>query len=417
MAISRSEFGYYSRTLGENFAVERIPLKSTLSISATGSAPESPGDSPFAISFGAGAKYDAETKSAPPLEIVPKFDPVFFLGIAHQHEAKATFEDGTLIIKSKKDTLHLDVETGRPMKLVGRNSQGGSDWKSELTTRKGAYATRWAETLATKHATKNRCDPKGPLSSLLLFVSDPRVWKDLSDLFGLGSKALKPDDLASLARIRKLIGLGILTPLDDYLATHVGKSPDRFKIPLDFSRIRPNAAGLSRLIGEGLCPAADGLFARGTWPHTLWQQSCLTLAGYREHTMREVENLYRDESLGPVGHLVTARLLTFVSDDLSDAFARRGLRRLTLEDFRNEYSILLDREYPIGQCTMHMARIVRRLEARDLSEAGAPLRTWHGSLQNPSITLKPEHARELLDLIWTTGLRDRLKEELERLVK
>jgi hypothetical protein len=75
-----------------------------------------------------------------------------------------------------------------------------------------------------------------------------------------------------------------------------------------------------------------------------------------------LKQISESNQTGPIGLDVTATLLALMGSPNKDFVAMRGLSRLSAEDFRNDYMLLLDGDCALGQCLAKAAEALGGLE-------------------------------------------------------
>jgi len=113
-----------------------------------------------------------------------------------------------------------------------------------------------------------------------------------------------------------------------------------FPIPPD-PRSAGTQNGIVAAIGQMTYAASRVLGPPTTWPARIGRELSYCIVGESGHTGALLDDLDRDPDMGPIGSLVTARLLRTVDSPQAWRFARRTLERGSLADFRTDYEILL----------------------------------------------------------------------------
>jgi hypothetical protein len=184
-----------------------------------------------------------------------------------------------------------------------------------------------------------------------------------------------------------------------------------------------NPSGTVELYARAALPWGDVLFPSNSWPATLWRESCLVLAGKPQYAMRELDRLYRSPETGPLCALATASLVGFINDDAAKAFAKHGLQRLSVADFRNDYEPLLTDEAVVGAVSQHLLEWLRTLDDEERAALGRVLLTKHSDefIEATCIlSVEPDQSAAdllppVLDRVWELGLRAKVEAALREI--
>jgi len=82
--------------------------------------------------------------------------------------------------------------------------------------------------------------------------------------------------------------------------------------------------------------------------------------------MAELQRIYESQQIGPIGYLTTARLLSYIKSPLTRPFAARGLQKLSADDFRKDWRLVLEGESVLSQCLARTAEALRDMDDEDL---------------------------------------------------
>jgi len=128
---------------------------------------------------------------------------------------------------------------------------------------------------------------------------------------------------------------------------------------------------------------------------------------------------------GPLCFLVTGALLKRLSPQASQAFAAKGLTKLSEADFRKDYRILLSPNCVAGKCTIKIAEVLRDLDQKNVKLLDAALFGEESTvLADAAAILRRRPDRpvtellpEVFDRLWTGGLKDRAESALRGLIE
>lgn len=429
--LSSEEIGLYCISGGRKFTA-RPPggqLIGSLGLRLNENANEAnEGRSMLAFSFGCKSDH---SHSALPVKLTMGLDPAFFVDLAHRPLTKVTVQDGRMILSSHKETIRLDATTGKLLEYVvtaaaeaeaqddrpsGKKtspspSTGESHGTMRIAFSPGEFRRRLEAAHAATSQATNAWDGSRPVSSLLSFFSDEdRLWQWIPGADGRRAQQI----------VRRMLNQNVAEPLDlvALKLLGAGKSSATDEAP-DF--VIREASGSSRKTDQDSLQwvAFSWAMARefvrpGSWPEVATQAAWRMAAGGDESALRDWKKLYESHQSGPLCFLACGALLKGLNSPMAQLMAARGLGRLSIDDFRKEYSTLLDPKYRVGQFAHRVAAFLRELDDRDLDcVAGLfpggfarRFQKWGRGLKQNRQRSPDEALPELLDGLWQDGLRE-----------
>ena len=148
---------------------------------------------------------------------------------------------------------------------------------------------------------------------------------------------------AMLRAFRSLVDAGLLSPVDKACVDDTGQADsDSFSIPGP-----PPKPGEGTNYVRDTIGLADDVFARNSWPWTVWREAAFAISGHPKHLDNELRRLLASEDLGPLGHWVLAELAAYAKNDgWAVAIAQIGATQLDLPGFRGDTEVLLGKALP-----------------------------------------------------------------------
>ena len=218
----------------------------------------------------------------------------------------------------------------------------------------------------------------------------------------------------------KFIALGMLDPADRRLASldSHDDSQESFKIP----NSRPASSGdWTGLFAIAMIPLADALFPRESWLWTVQREVGFVISGQGEYSLPQLMNILKSKDFGPLGMLAVANFLDGSGlRRWAPTFAKSGLQRLTIGDFRKDYGPLLGDRHVVGECVLRACEIIRQFDEHEMKDFFASLPDrWRPSFAafakelHRDVRRSPrDAATAALDNAWKMGLRT----EIERML-
>ena len=308
------------------------------------------------------------------------------LAIAHLENAQCTWEGDVLRVEYRDRCLRIDEKTGRIVELLlpTRNEPGEAHWRFSVA--QGEFQRRLEVIKAATDDFPNDADDTRPLSCACKFLCDEALaWSFLT---------ADPQVRRGIEIARKVCDLRLFEPLDELLAAACRPSPARneFSIPQANLRDEETTSDLSQLIRMfAMCwgiPIGDHLLPHNTWVWNLWREKTFQYAQLRMPEGIEAPGFIPPPGTGAVGRLVTCLIVSTEANATSLSVAKDGLQRLSLDDFRRDYTVLLDQKSLLGRYVCRLADVIRTLDEDDLQ--------WLE--QTSAECLGPETAETLFEL-------------------
>jgi hypothetical protein len=395
--------------------VEEIQLTSSLEFRLN---PEK--ESPFSLKLGAGVRSLEEGEQALPIDVAVSAAPVFFIGLAHEKNATASW-DGEILTMTYDDLrLRIDSRDGRVLEWLDIGADGEAK-PAPVRFASGEFARERDFVLAACGDAANLFRSEAPISSLIHGLCDERVLNLLSQ-YAAGSEdspERKTPNLSMLRLLRKLAERDVLRPLDDLFAGKPDEK-DHFTVPMEIGEPGGGQLWIGHLAVAFGLPAAEVLFPRDSWPWGLSRETVLTLAGRPNYLGAELQRTYASPETGPLSCLATAALLNMGRMPHAEIFAMRGLAELEAEDFLRDCRPLADPDAALGKCVRQCAAVLRALDeseivqlSQSLHDDGPILEAAARELQRNRDAPLDETIPQALAAAWNAGLRERVKTALE----
>jgi hypothetical protein len=268
--------------------------------------------------------------------------------------------------------MQVEVESGRLIEY--RRRQTDHYQVTTVTTEQGAFARRRSELDRGTSSLENAFDARRPATSLARFFLEDELLLQVLDQISGGHDADRQETLDNWREFvpiaRKIVAKGALAPIDRWLSPKEKQQTARFHIPQYGA---PPGGGPAAIAGGLAFDAANHLFPRDTWAWTVMREAALNVSGRGKYTQHELQRLYESPESGPLCQLAIAALLNAARSPHAGRFAGRGLERLTVVDFQNDYRPLLDGDYVAGACLLKAAEVARELTDEEAEAVGRAL--------------------------------------------
>jgi len=313
----------------------------------------------FSLTLGAGLS-PAQTNTS--WQVRLDLLPAAFTDLLYRSGTKATWQGDVLTVRTEDVVVRVEEGTGRLLELGstgGKSKPGaGAPEASRLTLRfkLGAF-TKAADQIAT--STSKYPDvfrSQRAFGSALGFVAAELALAE--PLWTSAPGSHPPQQQAALASaFEKLLANSFLNPLQTLLDGAAAPRGDQeFTIPTRPVKNQDPARPAFEHVMVWCAGHAQELAPAGSWLQTLLRESAFTLSSRTEHTAAARARLAASEDLGPIGCLVALHALLWSNQDAWATFRDLGLRRLTTEDLRRDYRMLLDPGSVITRCLGNLAR-------------------------------------------------------------
>jgi hypothetical protein len=418
--VAPRRIGFYAPDRGQKFVAESDRLMATAHIDLT------PQDDPtssnrfnLALAAGFRTKRDHETNyGAFKLDFL--LAPTAFLDLVHRSNATARIDGNTLAITGEEVRLRVDARSGRLLELHTTIGEGGA---IDVGSEAGAFARALEAAEARGNSLTNRYGSEMPVSSFLSFAIPTALESPV-----LGPLLLR--DLPAQRRKQagqvfdRLLQAGVLRRLDELMLPQSSTALTEFTVPYEQTQspgdaMRALIAGISAYLFQ----FAHDFLPAHSWPWTLTRETVFVVSGKGTFTERELQRIYESDDVGPLGYWTTAQLLRLTSSSAAQAFAARGLKRLSVEDFRKDCRLFLERESGLSQSISNLCQAVRNLQPFEVEALAAVLPADAGELLIRGARLLQRRREEpvntlilpLLEEYWKKGLRATLETSLQRL--
>lgn len=339
--------------------------------------------------------------STKPVAVDLDLAPSAFIILAHMSEAPCRVEQGVLRVKTKNLLLEADAASGRLMKVAIHDAK--QEQEAVLSAAPRRLEQSIAEMRRLAEGDHNDRDPRRPLTSLSAFGVC-----ELAHLWRAWEGVALAGDKRGFDVWQGLLAAYFLPDFDQ------GSEPasDSYVIPAE-----PLAPDRLPRSDNGLALAAEALhtcrevFPAESWPCRLARAAVLYYANDDRGAQRELLRI-DSATAGPAGHLASALIAGMLEPTLVNRFASAGLNKLTIADFRRDYSLLLESRSPaVASVFQGLGRLGKLDPAHSqaaISVLPKPLASFLGDLIARERTV-PDAPTEvvlagLLDDYWASGL-------------
>lgn len=384
--------------------------------------PESKFEKPFRIGLTGGVQSE---KSRQPWRVYARIAPVASVDMAHRGDITYSSDKEILEINGKGYQLKVDSESGKPIELVlSKNEKKG---EVRVIMKEGAFDQVMNQIEKATAQCRNEFKPQEPFSSTLAYLAEEQV---LQKLFVQSSSSRKvtPEQLASAATVlARILEKRPLAPLEGLILKGPAEGGEDFTLPQDSPQT--SGASLQRLLTKFSAIVfkwCNDLFPQRSWPWTIAREAVFVFGGVGRYTTTELQRIYESKETGPIGCLATGNLLNVIKWPQwphARAFADRGLERLSADDFRNDWRLLIEGESVLAQCLVRTAEAFRDLDDEDIEALVLLLPPERATFVRNSVRLlreekgKPvgEVLRPALDEYWEKVLKKRVEAALRKL--
>jgi hypothetical protein len=360
----------------------------------------------WSINFDAGFRTE---EIRPPLLLT--LAPVAFVSVAHLEGMKYEIRDGILTINGEQTKVRVETGTGRVLEC----RVFSHDSLYAISVRRGMMGDFIGE-MEKAIAAPNCFDPKQPAASSMAFIAEQTA-KGL-----LLRSAAGPEQRARAAVVLgKLLSPDVFEPTQRLFSPSDGKGSDDFFIPPDGSTASVNDA-LGTIVKIAL-PYFDRLFPHDSWPGTLLRQRVLLYVNQRKTAESELDRVITSHRTGPVGLLMTARLVSEFSPTDGDKIAARGLKRLDVTEFRKDVSEFTEGDGVAAEILRRAADKLRQLPQQDIDDLADVLSPEQAKTFRQIAAVLRAHPHQpiekllpaALDNVWAQSLRESVESALHGL--
>ncbi|HVX10011.1 MAG TPA: hypothetical protein VHC22_02305 [Pirellulales bacterium] len=339
-------------------------------------------------------------QGAKPIAVDLDLAPAAFLILAHLPEAPCVVDHGVLRIKTKNALLEADATTGRLLKASVYDNK--HEQEATLSAASRRLETSIADMRRIAEGDRNDRDPRRPMTSLSAFGIC-----ELAHLWRAWEGVALAADKQGFDVWQGLLGAYFLPDLDATTNT-----ADTYLIPAEpLSPERAPRSENALAIAAETLGTCQEIFAADSWPCRLARAAVLYYANDDRGAQRELMRI-DSNTTGPLGHLAAALVAGMIEPTLVHRFASGGLEKLTIADFRRDYSILLESRSPAVASAMQGLGRLSKLDPAHAQAAVSvlpkQLASFVGDMIERQRTL-PDAPTDvvlagLLDDYWTGGL-------------
>ncbi len=355
-----------------------------------------------------------------PYRLTIKLAPVAFIYMAYKNDISYSPGNEELIITGKKYQLKIDAESGKLIELVISMAENK---EVRLVIEKEAFDETIKRVEEATAGCPNAFNAKEPLSSTVKYLTEEQILHKILRMSSLCDKAT-PEQLARAATVfAKILEKRPLAPLEVLLFKSRDKSGESFKSPPVYSEDMEAATKkLIPQISAVVFRYCNNLFPQRSWPWTVAREAVFVTSGREAYTMAELKRIYESKETGPIGCLTTSKLLSLVKSPLAHTFAARGLERLSADDFRCDWQLVIEGESVLTQCLTRTAEAFSDLNDEDIEALVAILPPEHAAFIRDSARLlrkgkgRPlgEVLRPALDEYWDKALKKKIEAALKK---
>jgi hypothetical protein len=226
--------------------------------------------------------------------------------------------------------------------------------------------------------------------------------------------------------LRRLLAQQVLAPLDEFVLRLTDDEEETFSVPLSEPESLEQAnRTMTAMMAAWVFRHCHELFPPKSWPWTVARETVFVLTGKAKYTDLELQRLYESKEVGPIGYLTIAKLLAHIQSPAATAFAMRGLARLSGDDFRKDYRLVLEGQLPFAQSIEKTAEALRDLTDEEIEALAGILPDKFGDSLRSTVQLMREGEgkpiRETLaiafDRLWDRFLRRSVQNALMPLMR
>lgn len=373
LVLSSSEIALYVPGLQQDFVTHfsTEQFKSYVTIE-TGAPGENGNTANFTVGAGVGSVEDST--GAPPYTLSMSLAPAAFVRLAHSTNSTIWFAGGQLIRSNAASVLKLDVQTGRFIGLTFNGDEPRSR-QARLSFQPGAFESALAAIQRDCAGFTNVCRTNAPLGSAIAFFGSEVVQLQPVDAFLRNElPAVTCTQLPAL--LRRLGSEDFLSPFESLIDTMktTNDPAGEFKIP---EESRPGDGGpveaAKTSVAQWVLAGGDRIFPPCSWPWTIMRDIAFVFRGQPAYVQPDIHEIYDSSKTGPVGCLLAAQILKSQNPPAAKALAALGLERLSTDDFRSDYQLLLDEHYVAGRFVARLATTLGSLDELELAAVVEPV--------------------------------------------
>ncbi|MDB4438075.1 hypothetical protein N9195_00640 [bacterium] len=391
----------------------------------------SPQEDPYAktggIDFGLGIGSSPE-KETTALNVL--IDPALALMMHRGGDVAAPrIVDGELVLLIKGIEFRFQAATGRLISLENVDENLGFRLTGKIET--GAVDRMRARLLEHSEGLENWSEGKARSSlAYLAFFFGVELYRILED--GVQDLTFAQLTKQAAERARRwdsmVIFLGEVTSsVIDTITTAEGEGPlgEEFKIPSLFAKEAGYSTGgqfTQIALGLGLFDGIMEFLEPGSWPDRVFREALFIMDGDSRYFNLTLPILVKDESMGPLGCLICAKLLHLLDHPAAEAFVRKAEGELNLAGFEKDWRVFLGGTAGEGRLGWELLKAFQHVKEEDLYELFgdeksamiAPLVDLAKRAGTVRPDTKAEELRPIIDVLWEYGIGDLMKEQVRR---
>lgn len=431
-AATSEEVGVYNAAAGRKcaFALNGTQFRVQVGFMLSDKREDWDRSHPFITRIGLGITTDENT-ALTPFRLDFTMTPSGCLAMAHEHKATCSIKNDVLSIDSSMLKMKVENSSGQLMECKVCADDESQPPVILIGFEKGTYDRYAKELRAAVAGHPNSYDPHHSLTSAGKFLAtDETFWNWLVMLYkaaetlkgGSGGAAPVKLDPQALSIARKLLAAGILSPLDALCNTK-NDADSKFQLRGDCSFAQSGVTGLA---AQTALYATDSIFPRDSWPWTLTREISLMAVGRSNHSLDHLSDLYGSAESGPVCCLAAGSMAFWIEPNGGPKmFGKKGLKRLDVKNFRNDYRFLLQPNHPIAKHVNDVVAALRTLDDDDIAyllkkvspERARILKAGFETLRQHPDKTAVDLLPQVLDAAWEAGLRETVKTGLESLTR
>ena len=349
-----------------------------------------------------------------------KLAPTYFVSYAHREGVDVSHLLNQGIVRSTDDSnlqMKIDPQSGRLIEMTYAGKKG----RMTLTLDRGIFDQLGKKIKQTTADHENRFVPQSPVGSTVRYLGDlPLLHWGLFQLFGTQLDVSEEEWGRAAEAVGKVLESTAL-PFDKWTVKKHEGVHDSFMIPPNLGKTATTSnSELVSMVAALVFGINNELFPPGSWPWTLARETVFVASGMGKYTQMELGRTYMSPQTGPLGFLVAAKLLTYFNQPLSRAFAAKGLKALTADDFRKDWSLLVAEDHLLSQCLDHMVKALWSLDEQDLNAVLVLFSQEEASLIRDTVTRMRENETKpirqvlapVLEYQWHNGLKAKVEQAL-----
>ncbi|EMI22688.1 secreted protein [Rhodopirellula maiorica SM1] len=270
-------------------------------------------------------------KNEGPLKFNFRSSPVNWLPLAYRESVDRQFIGGELILTHEKESIHIDVESGKVNQWTTAN--GMLRFAPGLFH--AARSTYIQELPEAIHRGDNSAN--AVTATIGYLISDPVV----QTMNRERHEAMPMVERQAISAIRKLVNGGLLYGFDEALTwMDNDRREETFHIHMDAPEDLASEAIVWNLAARLTLQHVDKVFKEGTWPSIIIKESCLHVLEASKYGPKVMQDLVSDQRNGPLCMAAMTLAMKHFNSDSFRQVANIGLQRLTREAFCRDYDSL-----------------------------------------------------------------------------